>query len=619
MGKATITANQGKGLYTATIGRKTDRIKSRLQEINSELAKIGTEILANQAIILLNEGAIQAAMSGLTYIANNQELKWEEKEKLMDAASRSIAGFIAKVEGAQRQINMLKAKKAALLDEKERLEKEIEEETIDIWCCDYSNRLTGDVGTIEVTTNADKPIIVPGHPKGTLAVYDYNKHGILDPLYNAGVPNSLTAFCMEPGWRKWKPFYRIGTLTAKTANTGDVDLESAWADANRNLNTNQTSTLSSVPIEYMGIGGALFRVGDRVVVKFNNKDWAQPRIIGFADHPRPPGWYESFGAPYHTFNNNAAGVAGKLIPSGNGMPVSGQMVYSGTFYEWATQYQYENAANIDMWDGSWLPTNGNPAYYWVSCKAFITQDFHKLVVMVQSSNLHLPTEAYNGSGGLNLGNYPEYTEWTSNAILFPGDAVDFLVNDQAVGTSDFLLADSLWNTLEISVELPIFSDFAGDDWRDTISMFLYASLTSVDTRFLSGTVIPGVDYLFAVPDSYNPIGTLVCFGYNRFDNPPSLPYGYGGGEYQGFVMMYNWDRGHFSNAEDPPYTFNGSGYWPKATAGNRCFHYFRPESKNGNIWTFVVRKPDINPEHDIKAIHFAGKGIVHSVRFYLDE
>jgi hypothetical protein len=616
MGKATITANQGKGLYTATIGRKTDRIKSRLQEINSELAKIGTEILANQAIILLNEGAIQAAMSGLTYIANNQELKWEEKEKLMDAASRSIAGFIAKVEGAQRQINMLKAKKAALLDEKERLEKEIEEETIDIWCCDYSNRLTGDVGTIEVTTNADKPIIVPGHPKGTLAVYDYNKHGILDPLYNAGVPNSLTAFCMEPGWRKWKPFYRIGTLTAKTANTGDVDLESAWAEANRNLNTNQTSTLSNVPIEYMGIGGALFRVGDRVVVKFNNKDWAQPRIIGFADHPRPPGWYESFGPAYHTFNNNAAGVAGKLIPSGNGMPVSGQMVYSGTFYEWATQYQYQNAANVDMWDGSWLQSGGNPVY-WVSSKAFITQDFHKIVVMMNSWGSHrLPATAYNGSGGLNLGNYPEYTDWTANAILFPGDAVDFLVNDQAVGTSDFLLADASWNTLEITVELGD-ETYLDGTWKTNVSMFLYTNLQSVDTRFLSGTDIRSVDYLFAVPDSYNPVGTLVDFGFNYWDNPPSLPYGYG--EYQGFVAMYNWDRGYWSNALDAPYTFNGSGYWPKATAGLRYFRYFRPESKNGNIWTFVVRKPDINPEHDIKAIHFAGKGIVHSVRFYLDE
>lgn len=613
MGKATIFANLGKGLYTATIGRKTERIEARIAEITAELAKIADEILAQQAIILLNENALKAAISGLTYIANNPDMKWEEKEKLMDAASRSIAALTSKVENAQRQISMLQTKKASLLEEKERLEDAIEVETKDIWCCDYSNKLSGDVGTIEVTTNSDKPIIVPGHPKGTLSVYDYAKHGIFNPLYNAGVPNSLTAFCIEPGWRKWKPFYRTGTLTSKTANTGNVSLDSAFADANRNLGVNQTATLSNVPIDYMGIGGALFRSGDKVVVKFLNKDWSQPRIIGFVDHPRPPGWYEGFGAPYHTFNNNLAGVSDKIISGGNGMPVSGTMVYSGTFYDWTQIYQKQNAANVNLWDGSWLSVAGSPVY-WISAKAFITQDFHKLIVLMNSWDVNkAPAEAYNGSDGMNLGNYPEYTPWVANAMLFPGDAVDFVINDQAVGTSDFLLADTAWNTLEIVLEIA--ED--GDPYKpyNTISMFLYANLQSVDTRTLSGTDTQSL-YLFGAPGQYSPLGTLVEFG--RFnEEPPSLPYG--NGEFGGFVSMFNWDKGYWSNALDPPYTFNGIDYYPKATAGLRYFRFFRYDSISGNVVTYTIKKPDINPEHDIKAIHFAGNGIVRSVRFYLDE
>lgn len=618
MGKATISANLGKGLYTATIGRKTERIETRIAEITAELAKIADEILAQQAIILLNENALEAAISGLTYIANNPDMEWEEKEKIMDAAARSIAALASKVEGAYRQISILKTKKASLLEEKERLEDAIETETKDIWCCDYSNKLTGDVGTIEVTTNSDKPIIVPGHPRGTLSVYDYAKHGILDPLYNAGVPNSLTAFCMEPGWRKWKPFYRTGTLTSKTANTGNVALDSAWSDANRNLGVNQSDTLTNVPIDYMGIGGALFRAGDRVVVRFVDKDWTQPRIIGFVDHPRPPGWYEGFGAPYHTFNNNLAGVADKITSGGNGMPVSGTLLYSGNFYDWTQDYASQNAANIETWDGSYLVSSGSPVY-WNSSKAFITQDFHKLVVFMNSWEVNrVPAEAYNG--GLNLGGYPAYTSWEANAILFPGDAVDFVVNDQAVGTSDFLLTDASWNMIEISVSLTD-ENYLGHDYKSTVTMFLYASLQSVDTRILSGTDIWQAGAPFALPNAYNPLGTLVCFGYNATDRAAyeDPHHGYGYGEYQGYVTTYNWDRRYWTTANDPPYTWNGVDYWPKATSGLRFYRYFLPDSVEGKVWTFVVRKPDIAPDHDIKAIHFSGVGIVNSVRFYLDE
>lgn len=91
-----------------------------------------------------------------------------------------------------------------------------------------------------------------------------------------------------PAWQKFKPTYRWGTLTAldKDANLASVTLNNATS-SQQSLGINQTSTLTNIPVVYMTCNARAFEVNDRVVVQFLGQDWANPRVIGFLDNPRP--------------------------------------------------------------------------------------------------------------------------------------------------------------------------------------------------------------------------------------------------------------------------------------------------------------------------------------------
>lgn len=97
----------------------------------------------------------------------------------------------------------------------------------------------------------------------------------------------LTAAVM-PGWQKWRPTYRTGTITALDvdADTASVSLDAAASSA-QGLGINQTGSLSNVPVSYMTCNAKAFEVGDRCVVRFTAQDWSRPVVIGFVDNPKP--------------------------------------------------------------------------------------------------------------------------------------------------------------------------------------------------------------------------------------------------------------------------------------------------------------------------------------------
>jgi hypothetical protein len=92
------------------------------------------------------------------------------------------------------------------------------------------------------------------------------------------------SLAMLPGWQKWKPTYRYGTITAISGDTADVAMDEAES-SQQSLEINQASGLLNVPIEYMSCKGAAFEAGDEVLVKFTGQDWNNPTIIGFKDNP----------------------------------------------------------------------------------------------------------------------------------------------------------------------------------------------------------------------------------------------------------------------------------------------------------------------------------------------
>ena len=90
-----------------------------------------------------------------------------------------------------------------------------------------------------------------------------------------------------PGWQKWKPTYRLGTITALDveADTSSVTLDAAYSSA-QGLNVNQATSLTAVPVVYMSCNALAFEVGDRCVVAFTGQSQDAPKVVGFLDHPK---------------------------------------------------------------------------------------------------------------------------------------------------------------------------------------------------------------------------------------------------------------------------------------------------------------------------------------------
>lgn len=169
-------------------------------------------------------------------------------------------------------------------------------ETRQAWCADLTTNLGAntEVGTIEIAQEwqgVPPMIIRPGYSGG--ASYIDARDGALHKLPNMSAHSAWFNMCLYPAMAKWKPQYRRGTLTAKSGNSGTVALDDTFSSATQvvggvnKISINQSPViLTNVPIEYMTCNGNAFKVNDRVVVEFQNRDWSQPKIIGFVENPR---------------------------------------------------------------------------------------------------------------------------------------------------------------------------------------------------------------------------------------------------------------------------------------------------------------------------------------------
>ena len=157
------------------------------------------------------------------------------------------------------------------------------------WCADLTEDLTGQVGTAEIPDERGTVQVLPGYGGG--AAYSASRDGRLQPSASGTPAGVFWNWALLPGWQKWRPGYRHGTITAidYDADTCDVTLEYAFSSAQA-LGVNQTDTLSGVPIDYMDCNANAFEVGDSVLIQFENRDWNSPKVIGFKTDPKPCGF-----------------------------------------------------------------------------------------------------------------------------------------------------------------------------------------------------------------------------------------------------------------------------------------------------------------------------------------
>jgi len=241
MGKGTITADLGAGQYTVTINLDTARTTQEISDLEETITALEARI-----------GAMPAGdeKTRLTLVKKSYE---KRKEWLEDNLP--------------------------------------EDESISAWCADYTEELTGVVGTVEVPGERGAVNIQPGYDGN--AVYSSTRDGQIQRAIASDPVGAFYNWAMMPGWQKWKPTFRYGTITSILANTCAVTLDEAES-SQQSLDVNQTTTLTGVPIEYMYCHGAAFAVDDEVLVMFTGQDWINPKVIGFKIEPKECPWVEEW-------------------------------------------------------------------------------------------------------------------------------------------------------------------------------------------------------------------------------------------------------------------------------------------------------------------------------------
>lgn len=167
---------------------------------------------------------------------------------------------------------------------------------IEAWCADWTQDLSGEVGTIEIggQYSPSKVLVRPGY--NGRAVWSKARDGQLMHIKCMGDAAAFYNLAMAPGWQKWMPTYRVGTILAKEGDTCSVRLDMVLSAYHRDASLDVTgaqAVLSGVAIEYMSCNGAAFEVGDRVVVEYRNRSATgeeTPVVIGFESHPKPCGF-----------------------------------------------------------------------------------------------------------------------------------------------------------------------------------------------------------------------------------------------------------------------------------------------------------------------------------------
>lgn len=310
MGKATIIAEgEAEGAYTVRADFGSDIIAARIAVLEARAAALQSSIDAKETektAALAESFAKSSAMSSTinAYRAKlaTEEDASEELKAVTDAQAVLVAAQI-NLGVIENDYDSLVIRRSAVVDRIAFLNGLDLQQDIDTWCVDYTLEADGVVATIEVPGEPAKVLVAPGAPSPTIADGTVLARPVMDSkelYYNLAI---------LPGWQKFKPTYRVGVLTAidYETDTCDVTLDAAASTAQA-LDINQALFLEDVPIEYMDCDGGVFEVDDRVVVKFANQDWEQPKVIGFESNPRPcwdaigriwkEGTYTQFGTMY---------------------------------------------------------------------------------------------------------------------------------------------------------------------------------------------------------------------------------------------------------------------------------------------------------------------------------
>lgn len=293
MGHAKIVSGGEDGSYRVKIDYGKSTKDLRLKSIDARLDAL-VDLLATALddvnFSMLDEAQAQADVEAAVeaYAAAASSPPSILKEAVEKAAKAHEDALAILLEKKMKTAPLLLAFEA-LKNEDAQLKKDraywdglVIEETVQAWCADLTENAAGDVATLEIPGENKLVLISPAAPKPVPEDGELTAREVQTPaqvFFNAAI---------LPGWQKFKPSYRRGTITVvdADANTASVLLDEQDTSSAQNLPINKFNTLVDVPVQYMECNARAFEVGDRCVVRFVDRDWKKPKVVGFVDHPK---------------------------------------------------------------------------------------------------------------------------------------------------------------------------------------------------------------------------------------------------------------------------------------------------------------------------------------------
>lgn len=291
MGKAKILSGGDKGLYNIELVEHTARITSDLAKIDARLSLLSTAISDALAAKAIAEADYSAKRSALDTVIG-QYIVGAAKKVDVDAAQNAYLASMKTLQAKTSSHSLLLQEQESKTKQKALLEAIPLAHTVDgVWCADLTEDLAAgvEVGTIEPNGEPDGDIIIC--PGGSADPF----HQQLQPVMASTPAGWFLNMARFPGWQRWKPTFRVGTITAlySAEDYCDVTLDSALSSV-QNLNITPSPALTRVPVEYLTCNCTAFSVGDRVVVQFTGQNWSDPKVIGFECNPKACDEYAAY-------------------------------------------------------------------------------------------------------------------------------------------------------------------------------------------------------------------------------------------------------------------------------------------------------------------------------------
>lgn len=290
MGYGTVVSGGADGRYVIELDMGTAsrdvliaELDAKLAELNGRIAEKQTPLDAAEAETAAARVEVGVAIDVLA-MAMQSDPQGDHKalQDDVDKKLRKVVELEGKAAVLRIDVDMLKADRANMDRQKAVYAGLALSRTQQVWCADLTEDASGEVATIEVPGEPQSVLIAPGGRAWTQAA-----DGLLLSRALMTPEQAFFSAAILPGWQKWKPTYRKGTVTAVDydADTADVELDATPSTA-QDLPINQAATLTAVPVEYMTCNAAVFEPGDRCVVQFEGQDWASPKLVGFAEWPK---------------------------------------------------------------------------------------------------------------------------------------------------------------------------------------------------------------------------------------------------------------------------------------------------------------------------------------------